>query len=366
MWRICFTFATSAKVGYDEGKKNKFFVFRPICTTFVVKFRYMMKYLSLPDNATRILPFYLAMEEYAARIIGEDDIFFMWQVEPTVIFGRNQLMSNEVNVDYCREHGIAFYRRRSGGGCVYADKDNIMMSYITRSDEVQTIFSAYTSAVAAMLRGLGLDASASDRNDVLIGDRKVSGNAFYHIPGRSIVHGTMLYGTNMEHMLHAITPSREKLTSKGVESVRSHITTLSEHLTMDIEAFKHHVRETLCDGEIRLTADDVAEIEQLTLPYLEPSFLQGNDPRCEVTRSGRIEGVGSIHANMELKRGTIHDLHLTGDFLPLCEDVREVLLAKLHGVKPEADALRTALSGQDAGQWILNLTNEQLITLLTN
>jgi len=325
-----------------------------------------MKYLSLPDNATRILPFYLAMEEFAARIIGEDDIFFMWQVEPTVIFGRNQLMGSEVNEAYCREHGIAFYRRRSGGGCVYADRDNIMFSYITRSDEVQTTFSRYTTAVASMLRGLGLNATASDRNDVLIDGRKVSGNAFYHIPGRSIVHGTMLYDTNMEHMLNAITPSREKLTSKGVQSVRSHITTLREHLSMDIEAFKHHVRKTLCDGEIQLTTDDVSEIERLTLPYLEPSFLRGNDPRCEVTRGGRIEGVGSIEANIELRHGAIHDLQLTGDFLPLRADVHEVLLDKLRGVKLATVNLHTALAGYDAGQWILNLTNEQLITLLTN
>jgi lipoic acid synthetase/lipoate-protein ligase A len=304
------------------------------------------------------------MEEYAAHIIGEDDIFFMWQVEPTVIFGRNQLIASEVNVDYCREHGIAFYRRRSGGGCVYADRDNIMFSYITRSDEVQTTFSRYTSAVASMLRELGLNATASDRNDVLIDGRKVSGNAFYHIPGRSIVHGTMLYDTNMEHMMSAITPSREKLTSKGVQSVRSHITTLREHLSMDIESFKHHVREAMCDGAIQLTTDDVAEIDRLTLPYLEPTFLWGNDPRCELTRGGRIDGVGSIHLNMELRHGALHDLHLTGDFLPLCSDVREVLLGKLRGVRLEANDLRLALADSDARQWILNLTNEQLISLL--
>lgn len=323
-----------------------------------------MKYLSLPDNATRILPFYLAMEEYAARIIGEEDIFFMWQVEPTVIFGRNQLIASEVNVDYCREHGIAFYRRRSGGGCVYADQDNIMFSYITRSDEVQTTFTRYTSAVAEMLRGLGLNAIASDRNDVLIDGRKVSGNAFYHVPGRSIVHGTMLYSTNMAHMLNAITPSREKLTSKGVESVRSHITTLSEHLTMDIEAFKCHVRQAMCDSELHLTADDVSEIERLTLPYLDPSFLWGNDPRHEVECGGRIEGVGSIHANVELKHGVVHDLQLTGDFLPLFNDVRGVLLDKLRGVRLDPVDLDKALEGCDAGQWVLNLTNEQLIKLL--
>ncbi len=325
-----------------------------------------MKYLSLPDNTTRILPFYLAMEEYAARILGEDDIFFMWQVEPTVIFGRNQLIDSEVNVEYCREHNIAFYRRRSGGGCVYADKDNIMFSYITRSDEVQTTFTRYTSAVAAMLCGLGLNATASDRNDVLIDGRKVSGNAFYHIPGRSIVHGTMLFDTDMEHMLHAITPSREKLTSKGVQSVRSRITTLSEHLSMDIEAFKRHVRETMCDGEIMLTDADVAEVERLTLPYLEPSFLWGNNPRCELQRGGRLDGVGSLLANIEISHDTIHDLHLAGDFLPLCQDARERLLDRLRGVRLDPDDLRKALDGCDVGQLIMNLTNEQFISLLTN
>ena len=325
-----------------------------------------MKYLSLPDNTTRILPFYLAMEEYAARILGEDDIFFMWQVEPTVIFGRNQLIDSEVNVEYCHEHNIAFYRRRSGGGCVYADKDNIMFSYITRSDEVQTTFTRYTSAVAAMLCGLGLNATASDRNDVLIDGRKVSGNAFYHIPGRSIVHGTMLFDTDMEHMLHAITPSQEKLTSKGVQSVRSRITTLSEHLSMDIEAFKRHVRETMCDGEIMLTDADVAEVERLTLPYLEPSFLWGNNPRCELQRGGRLDGVGSLLANIEMSHDTIHDLHLAGDFLSLCQDARERLLDRLRGVRLDPDDLRKALDGCDVGQLIMNLTNEQFISLLTN
>ncbi len=232
-----------------------------------------MKYLSLPDNATRILPFYLAMEEYAARILGEEDIFFMWQVEPTVIFGRNQLIDSEVNVDYCREHGIAFYRRRSGGGCVYADRENIMFSYITRSDEVQTTFSRYTHAVASMLCDLGLNASASDRNDVLIDGRKVSGNAFYHIPGRSIVHGTMLYDTNMEHMLNAITPSAEKLKSKGIQSVRQRITLLKDYVTLTLDEVKTLIRTTLCDGEIQLTQQQVTEIEAIEEQYLKQEFI---------------------------------------------------------------------------------------------
>lgn len=86
-----------------------------------------MKYLKLPNETVRSLTFYLAMEEHAAHLLmnneGIDELFFMWRVRPTVIFGRNQLIDSEVNVRYCEDNGIEYYRRKSGGGCVYADMD---------------------------------------------------------------------------------------------------------------------------------------------------------------------------------------------------------------------------------------------------
>ena len=148
-----------------------------------------MKYLQLPYDEVRRLTFYLAMEEHAAQLLKDnksiDELFFTWRVRPTVIFGRNQLIDSEVNVAYCKEHGIEYYRRKSGGGCVYADMDNLMFSYITRSDDVTTTFARYTHAIVAMLKDLGLDASDNSRNDVMVEGKKVSGNAFYHL-GRGL------------------------------------------------------------------------------------------------------------------------------------------------------------------------------------
>ena len=322
-----------------------------------------MKYLLLPDDATRILPFYLAMEEYAARIMADDDIFFMWQPNPTVIFGRNQLIDNEVNLDYCKEHGIAVYRRKSGGGCVYADRDNIMFSYITRSDNVQLTFSRYTHAVAEMLQGLGLNATDNGRNDILIDGLKVSGNAFYHIPGHSIVHGTMLYDTNMEHMLNAITPSSAKLESKGVESVRSRITTLSEHLAMSIDDFKAHVKATLCDGEIVLNDADVAQIDAIMQSYLTPEFIYGNNPRCNLVKTGRIEGVGEMQVSLELNHNVVRHIDVAGDFF-LLGNLDDGIIAPLTGVNFERTHVQQALEGVDLGKIIANLNNQQLINLL--
>ena len=238
-----------------------------------------MIYVSLPCTQQHRLSFYLAMEEYLAREKNDgDDLFFTWQVEPTVIFGRHQVIENEVNLDYCRRHDIQFYRRKSGGGCVYADRSNVMMSYITRSDEVVKTFTRYMDMVTAMLRDLGLEATSTENNDVLIGGRKVSGNAFYHIPGHSIVHGTMLFDTDMQHMLSAITPPQTKLDAHGVESVRQRITLLREHTGLTIEAFCAYIRTSLCDHSLQLTRIDVQAIASIEREYLEPSFIYGRLP----------------------------------------------------------------------------------------
>ena len=233
-----------------------------------------MKYVALPFQEPRRLSFYLAMEEFVARHTDEPDAFFMWQVEPSVIFGRNQVLENEVNVAYCREHDISLYRRKSGGGCVYADMDNLMLSFVTSEENVNFAFNRFVNMVLLVLRKLGIAATGTSHNDIMIGDRKVCGTACYHLEGRSIVHSTMLFDTNMDHMLNAITPSKEKLAKKGIESVRQRITLLKDYTTLDsVEALKALIRETLCEGERLLTASEVAGIEAIEATYLKEEFI---------------------------------------------------------------------------------------------
>lgn len=222
-----------------------------------------MLYVELPEEHNdRELSFYLAMEEYVARQLPPNDYFFMWQVEPSVIYGRNQFVEQEVNEDYCRQHGIRLFQRKSGGGCVYADKQNLMLSYVTATDKVGFAFNSFIGMELLCLRKMGIEAVGTTHNDVMIGDRKVSGTASYHLPGRTIVHGTLLYDTNMEHMLHAITPTEEKLASKGIQSVRQRITLLKDHTTLSLEEVKSLIRNTLCVGSFPLSSEDIIHIEQ--------------------------------------------------------------------------------------------------------
>ena len=322
-----------------------------------------MIYFSLPDNATRRLSFYLAMEEYVAREKSWEDAFTMWQVEPSVIFGRNQVVEAEVNIDYCRRNNIQMYRRKSGGGCVYADMSNVMFAYITSEDNVNFTYNRYINMVVTVLRKMGIEATSSGRNDILIDGRKVSGNAFYHLPGRSIVHGTMLYDTNMQHMVASITPSDDKLVSKGIQSVRQRIAFLKDYTSLNINEMKSFVKENLCTEEVMLTADDVRNIEELEQEYLDPNFIFGTNPLYSVVRKRRLEGVGELELRMEVKGNRVRHLNLLGDFFVIGDLNR--LLQRIQGCELTEAALSQAIP-DDIDMVIRGLHKQQLIDLLVN
>ncbi len=233
-----------------------------------------MEHIILPEPFDGPLTFYLAMEEYVAGAYGCG--FFVWRVRPTVIIGRNQDLEAEVNLPFCREHNVDIVRRKSGGGCVYADKGNLMISYITPRRGVDAVFTEYLEKLAECLRALGVDAVRTEHNDILSGGSKVSGNAFFVHPQASIVHGTLLHSVDFDMLSKAITPSRQKLGSHGVQSVRQRVANLKElGLSLSEDALEAALVEAFCDGSRILDASELAAIETLQKSYLEESFILG-------------------------------------------------------------------------------------------
>ena len=229
-----------------------------------------MKYVDVPTG--RQVSFYLAMEEHLAHCYKGCDFFFMWQVPPSVIFGRNQVIEQEVNLDYCRQHGIRIFRRKSGGGCVYADLGNVMLSMVIDCSNVGLGYNRFVAALELALRRMGINVAVSGRNDLLVAadgrdsaseGRKVSGVAYYQLPDRSIIHSTLLYDTDMANMVGSITPSEAKLLSKGIKSVRQRVTLLKEYTALTLPQVMDSIRQTLCRGEYVLTDEDMAEAERI-------------------------------------------------------------------------------------------------------
>ena len=325
-----------------------------------------MKRIQLPVDVEPTVPFYLSVEEWVAKHLPEGEYFFAWQVPTSVICGRHQEIDKEVDTEACNAAGVKIYRRKSGGGAVLADMNNVMFSYIGPASSVQDSFTSYTSRICSMLKSLGIDASPTGRNDIAINGKKVAGNAFLTLPGRSIVHGTMLYDTDFDLMSKLLTPSRAKLASKGVVSVPSRVTTLSsEGLKMSCHDFMSYALEYLCpesDGQYVLTDDDLSEISLIMRSYeFVNSHLDKFDSYCHEY----IDGVGDLTLRYSLDDSNrLSKIAIYGDFM-LLKDVQKLVIETLLGKALTRDVLTEAFHNIDFSEYIAGLDTAKFIDILT-
>ena len=328
-----------------------------------------MIHLRIDDTTQRRLPFYLAMEEWAAKKLPPADYFFSWQVGPTVIFGRNQCIDKEVNLDYCRRNGIETYRRKSGGGCVFADSHNIMFSYITPSEHVTTTFARYTEMIAGMLRSLGLKAEASGRNDITIEGRKFSGNSQYIRNKRIMHHGTMMFDSDLSVVSACLNVSKDKIESKGVKSVRSRVTNIREYLREDITLYQFKElllrfmqEETPMERHI-FTPKELARAGEIQRErYGRWEWNYGYSPRYRLRKERYVEGCGKILVSMEVKDGCVENMEFYGDYFGNGDTAELAVLLK--GCRMERESLLTALAPVDVERYFNHLQKGQLADLL--
>ena len=194
----------------------------------------------------------LALEEYILRHLpAENDYLLFYINEPSIIIGKNQNTLEEINEEYVRENGIHITRRLSGGGAVYHDHGNLNYSFITKDDgESFRNYRKFTEPVIQALRAMGVEAELSGRNDIQVGERKISGNAQFSTRGRMFTHGTLLFQSDLSHVASALKVNPEKFKSKSTKSVRSRVANISEFLQepMSVEQFRSTLLSSLYQG----------------------------------------------------------------------------------------------------------------------
>ena len=330
-------------------------------------------YVELPchEVAARA-PFYLAAEEWIAGHLPADNYLFTWQLGRTVVMGRNQVAHQEVNLDFCRENHIDVIRRKSGGGAIFADEGNIMISFVTSQGKVEPIFMEYATTVSRSLNELGAHTEVHGRNDViLMGKGKVCGNAFYRLADRNIVHGTMLYDTNPQLMQGALHSNPQKLQAKGVSSIRARVGVLKGNLNMpvglseaeEVAWLRNQLRQKLTDRSIQLPLSAFSEIKQIEQGYYTEEFLLGSSARDEEVRKARIEGCGTLEIHFELKGSLIRKVCLTGDFFET-SDAQKAFAETFEGTPFTRETLKEAIDRHHPERSIRNLNQEQLISMI--
>jgi len=174
--------------------------------------------------------FNLSTEEYFLKN-SKEEMFFLYINEPCIVVGKHQNLLSEINLQFVLENNIKLSRRISGGGTVYQDLNNLNFSYIHNCANIEQInYKKFTYPILESLRDMGLNVEFSDRNDLIIDTKKISGNAMHIFKTRVLSHGTLLFNTNLNQLSAALKNNPQKYIDKSIKSVRSKVTNISNYL----------------------------------------------------------------------------------------------------------------------------------------
>jgi lipoate-protein ligase A len=313
----------------------------------------------------------LAIEEYALKHLNIDETYLLFYINrPSIIIGRNQNTIEEINSDYVDEKGITVVRRLSGGGAVYHDLGNLNFSFITKDDgDSFHNFKKFTQPVVETLGKLGIQAELSGRNDILAEGKKISGNAMFSTKGRMFSHGTLLFQSEMDHIVSALKVKKDKIESKGIKSIRSRVGNIADFLKepMSVEEFRSFLLQNIFKDtgkvtEYVLTETDWEKIHEISEDrYQNWEWNYGKSPKFNLQNSHRFP-VGSVDIRLEVNRGIIENCKIYGDFFGVGEvaDIER----KLTGTRYEKEAISRVLDEIDVRHYFGNVTKEEILALI--
>ncbi len=313
--------------------------------------------------------FNMAVEEYLIKELDSpEDIFMLWQNRPTVVVGRNQNTIEEINPAFIEQQGITVVRRLSGGGAVYHDQGNLNFTFVVNNSRDFANFEKFTLPVVDTLARLGVKAEYSGRNDITIQGRKFSGNAQYKHRHRLLHHGTILFDSDIEAMVQALNPSKATITSKGIKSVRSRVTNISEHLpgSLSVAEFKRVLAEEILGpdyGRDRpLSPTELEWVQQLCYrKHASWDWTYGSSPPFNLRRTAAFSW-GNIDIRLDIKRGMISACRIYGDYFAR-GDIRE-LEYHLVGTLYRQTEVRSCLEAISLQEYLPQMGYDEMIGLL--
>lgn len=314
-------------------------------------------------------PFYnLAFEETVLRSRRSGEYLLLWQNDNTIVIGQNQNAEGEINRAFVEAHQIHVVRRTTGGGAVYHDLGNLNYSFITDVGDAERLtMERFTRPIVEALQGLGLQAEASGRNDILVEGRKVSGTAQRLWGDRILHHGTLLFDANADMVAGALQVDPEKFRSKSTKSVRSRIGNIRSFLKqdMDMPAFWAYLKETLAGSGMvfdALTAQELAQVDALKAEKYDTwEWNYGRSPRFDMTAKRYWDG-GCLEVGVSVSRGLITDVIFHGDFLSVSS--LEPLTKALLGTPFRREEVCRVLERYPVADLFGGITREQVLDTL--
>jgi lipoate-protein ligase A len=278
----------------------------------------------------------LALEEYLLKTVKDNEcIMYLWQNEKTVVIGKNQNPWKECKIAELEADGGSLVRRLSGGGAVFHDLGNLNFTFFATKDNYNVERQLQVILEAVKLRGI--PAEKTGRNDISVEGKKFSGNAFFSDGIHCYHHGTILVNVDMCKLSLYLNVSRDKLSSKGVESVRSRVTNLTEYdNTLTIDYMKKELLEAfatvyeLTPEPLVLEESNLAVLDELEHKFASQDWIFGKKLEFNYSMDSRFAW-GDIDIKLVIHTGIIKECSVYSDALEI--DLFDLITKTLTGCR---------------------------------
>jgi lipoate---protein ligase len=273
---------------------------------------------------------------HAMTADSPDTIILVSPDRPYVCIGYHQDLEQEVDLDYCRDHGLPVYRREAGGGAVYLDAGQLFIQWgfhrASLPADLESRFALYVRPLVETYRALGIPAYLRPINDVHVGGRKIGGTGAAQMGIAEVVVGSLMFTFDKATMARVLKVSSDKMRDKLFQGLEQYMTTMEEQLAAlpDREAVKRLYLER-CAAALgaEIVPGELAPAEQAAMAEMDARFLSNEWLHAVggLRRAGVkihedvrvVEGAykapgGLIRATVRLAAGTIDDVSLSGDF----------------------------------------------------
>lgn len=222
----------------------------------------------------------MAMDEAILKS-DEGNTFFFWTPKKSIILGYFQKAEIELNLDECKDYTIT--RRISGGGIAFSDQRCRQINYgvVGTIDNMlfpMDIMESYKQICGILIDTLmhyGLNAGFRPINDVVVDNRKISGNAQTRWEGKILQNGTLLLDFDIDEMLRISNIPKEKFMDKKIASIREGLTWVDRELNeqRDMEEIKNVMKKKFEERfKVRLISGSLKNKEKELTSSLLPKY----------------------------------------------------------------------------------------------
>jgi lipoate-protein ligase A len=294
-----------------------------------------------------------------------DTVILVSPEQPYVCIGYHQDLEKEVDLAYCRAHGLPVLRREVGGGAVYLDAGQLFAQWVFRtghlSGSLEARFELFVKPLVETYRALGIDAYYRPINDVQVGGKKIGGTGAAEIGLADVVVGSLMFSFDKASMSRVLKVSSEKMRDKIFESLDQYMTTMAEQLEglpdrqevkrLYIQKCAEALEAEIVPGEWTAAEEAVAGSMDARFTSDEWLYQRGGLRQTGVkihedvrVVEGELKSPGGlIRVTARLREGQIDDLSFSGDFTMLPAPALGRLEEAVQGLRLDQELLSTRI-----------------------